>query len=149
MLHIKIKPMETKTINKSIEIKVGSGRVWEVLTQQPYANEIISIFMEGSTVKGEFKLDAQILYLDPSGIGVVGKVTEYKPNALIKVSIVAEVKNNQPDFGNPNSKKWEGCYDRYELTEKDGVTILAIESVCPAEHYNDFAFGLGQKLKKN
>ena len=140
--------METKTINKSIEIKAGSGRVWEVLTQQPYANEVISIFMEGSTVKGEFKLDAQILYLDPSGIGVVGKVTEFKPNALLKVSIVAEAKNNQPDFENPKSKKWEGCYDHYQLIEKDGVTALAVDSVCPAEYYNDFAPGWNKMLEK-
>ena len=76
----KIKTMKTKTINKSIEIKAGRERVWQVLTQQPFLNEVLSIFMEGSTVKGEFKDGEEIIYLDPSGAGVVGKVSEYKLN---------------------------------------------------------------------
>jgi uncharacterized protein YndB with AHSA1/START domain len=140
--------METKTINKSIEIKAGRERVWQVLTQQPFLNEVLSIFMEGSTVKGEFKDGADVTYLDPSGAGVVGKVSEFKPNTLLKVSILAELVNGKPAPEYPDSKKWEGCFDQYSLSEKDGVTILECNSVCPAEHYNDFLPGWDKMLGK-
>lgn len=139
--------MEIKTINKAIEIKASKEKVWEVITQQPFLNEWTSAFMVGSTVKGEFKDGAQILYLD-GGMGVVGKVTEYKLNQELKIEIVAEIVNGEPDFNNPNSKKWEGCYDHYELTEKDGITTLILNSVFPAEYYNDFVPGWSKMLEK-
>lgn len=140
--------MEINTINKSIEIKAGKDRVWEVLTTQPYLNEVLSIFMAGSTVKGEFKDGAQVIYLDPSGRGVAGKVTEYKPQEALKIAILAEITNGEPDFDHPDNKKWEGCYDQYKFTEKDGVTTLIYSSVFPPEHYNDFAPGWDRMLGK-
>src|SRR6185369_17557464 len=114
--------MGTKTINKETEIKAAKEKVWEVLTKQPYLNEWTSAFMEGSTVKGEFKEGAQIIYLDPSGMGVAGKVTEYKPQQALKIEIVAELTDGEPDFKNPNSKKWAGAYDHYQLIEAGGIT---------------------------
>jgi uncharacterized protein YndB with AHSA1/START domain len=138
--------METKTINKSIEIKAGRERVWQVLTQQPYVNEAQSIFM--TTVKGEFKLGEQVLYLNSSGSGIAGKVTEFKPNVLLKVSIIAEAVNGKPDFENPSSKKWEGCYDQFSFLEKDGITTLLLESTCPAEFDNDFLSSWDKMLAK-
>ncbi len=140
--------MEKKTINKAIEIKAGRERVWEVLTEQPYLNVWTSAFMEGSVVRGEFKDGAQIIYSDPSGHGVAGKVTEYKPNVALRVSILAEITNGEADFNHPDSKRWEGCYDHYSITEKDGTSILTIESVSPAEFYNDFAPGWDKMLEK-
>ena len=140
--------MEKKSIKKVLEIKAAKGRVWEVLTKQPYLNIWTSSFMEGSVVKGEFKEGAEILYLDLSGMGVVGKVTEYKPNEALKVSILAEIINGQPDFNNPGNKKWEGAYDHYFITEKDGISTLTLESAFPAEFYNDFVPGWNKMLEK-
>jgi uncharacterized protein YndB with AHSA1/START domain len=140
--------MEKKTINKAIEIKAGKGRVWEVLTEQPYLNIWTSAFMEGSVVRGEFKDGAQVIYSDGSGSGVAGKVTEYKPNESLKVSIVAEITNGEPDFNHPDSKRWEGAYDYYNITEKDGISTLTLESAFPAEFYSDFVPGWGKMLEK-
>jgi uncharacterized protein YndB with AHSA1/START domain len=140
--------MEKKTINKAIEIKAAKEKVWEVLTEQPYLNVWTSAFMEGSTVKGEFKEGAQILYLDPSDMGVVGKVTEYKVNEALKVSILAEITNGEPDFNNPSSKRWEGAYDYYQITQVGDTTTLSVETAFPAEFYNDFVPGWNKMLEK-
>jgi uncharacterized protein YndB with AHSA1/START domain len=140
--------MKIKTINKEIEIKASKEKIWEVLTAQPYLNIWTSAFMEGSVVKGEFKEGAQIIYSDASGNGVAGKVVVYKPNEELKVSIVAEITNGEPDFNHPDNKKWEGAYDHYSLTEKEGVTTLTLESASPAEYYNDFVPGWGKMLEK-
>jgi uncharacterized protein YndB with AHSA1/START domain len=140
--------MEKKIINKAIEIKAGKGRVWEILTQQPFLNEWTSAFMAGSTVKGEFKEGAQILYLDPSGKGVAGKVTEYKINEALKIAILAEITNGEPDFNHPDTKRWEGAYDYYQITKAGDTTTLSVETAFPAEFYNDFAPGWNKMLEK-
>ncbi len=140
--------MEKKTINKVIEIKAGRERVWEVLTRQPWLNEWLSEFMEGSVVRGEFKDGAQVIYSDGSGNGVAGKVTVYKPNEELKVSILAEIVNGEPDFNNPGNAKWEGAYDHYSIIEKDGTTTLTLQSCSPAEYYNDFVPGWDKMVGK-
>jgi hypothetical protein len=140
--------MEKKTINKTIGIKAGKEKVWEVLTSQPFLDEWTSAFMAGSVVKGEFKDGAQIIYLDPSGKGVAGKVTGYKPNVALKVSILAEITNGEADFNHPDSKRWEGAYDYYQITEADGTTTLSVETTFPAEFYNDFVPGWDKMLEK-
>jgi uncharacterized protein YndB with AHSA1/START domain len=140
--------MEKRTINKSIEIKAVRERVWEVLTRQPFLDEWTSAFMAGSVVKGEFREGAQVLYLDPSGMGVAGKVTECKVNEALKVEILAEITNGEPDFGHPNTKRWEGAYDHYQLSGAGGITTLTVNSAFPAEFYNDFAPGWDKMLEK-
>ncbi len=138
--------MNKKTIQDSIKINASKEKLWQILTEQPYLNDWTSAFMSGSNVKGEFKEGAQILYLDPSGIGVVGKVSECKPNKSLKVSILAEVRDGKPDFDHPDSKRWEGSYDHYQITENDGGSTLSLDSVFPAEFYDDFVQGWKKML---
>jgi hypothetical protein len=140
--------MEIKTIKNAIEIKASKDKVWEVLTRQPFLDEWTSAFMAGSVVKGEFIEGAQVLYLDPSGMGVAGKVTECKVNEALKVEILAEITNGEPDFGHPNTKRWEGAYDYYQIAQAGGITTLSVDTAFPAEFYNDFVPGWNKMLEK-
>ena len=79
---------------------------------------------------------------------MAGKVTAFKPNEELKIDIVAEVTNGEPDFKHPDNKKWEGAYDHYTITEKDGITTLTLESASPSEFYNDFVPGWEKSWEK-
>jgi uncharacterized protein YndB with AHSA1/START domain len=140
--------MDTKSITKTLDIHATKEAVWKVLTNHSDVEEWNRAFMEGTKVIGEIKDGEQIIYLDPSGMGVAAQVTEFIPNKLLVISILAEITNGKADFNHPNSKRWEGTYDKFSLEEENEACALLLETSFPAEFYDDFVPGWNKMLDK-
>jgi len=111
-----------ETLSKSIEINAPKEKVWNVLTQdmQSWA----TAFAEN--VGGDWQQGGKVWFLGKDGTGMKGTITERRENEYIKFVNDVMVINN---IETTDLKEWTGTGDTYMLTEKDGVTTLAIESI--------------------
>jgi uncharacterized protein YndB with AHSA1/START domain len=130
--------MERFKINKSIDIKAPSQRVWEVLLNPElfakWASEFSPDPQIDSQMNAEWRMGGNVEYTDKEGSGMRGKVVEFKPNEIVAVeysSILEAFKERADDEG------WKGCREIYRLAEKNGSTHLEIESDVPTREFFD------------
>jgi hypothetical protein len=140
--------MKRRTISKSIEIDAPGKKVWEVLLNPDYANIWTSEFSEGSRVEGDFSVGGTVFYKDKDGNGLKGRVADKKPNELLRVVIEGVLNMGIEDPENAEFGKWKGCADAYMLSERDGVTVLSIESDVPEEYFEPFEPLWDKSLRK-
>lgn len=136
------------SINKSIDISAPKESVWEVLFSPKSINTWSSEFSEGSRVEGDWELGGTVFFKDKNGEGLKGRVIEKESERLLSVEFVGVLKNGVEDPENEELDMWKGCVDAYILTEKDGVTVLTIESVVPEKYFEPFKKLWDRALRK-
>lgn len=140
--------MKRFTINKSIDISAPKESVWEVLFSPKFINIWSSEFSEGTHVEGYWKLGGTVFFKDKNGDGLKGRVIDNQYCSLLRVEFVGVLKNGVEDPENEELDMWKGCVDAYILTEKDGVTVLSIESEVPEKYFEPFKKPWDRSLRK-
>lgn len=125
-----------ETIKNSITINVPKDKVWTVLTEHPYVDDWNGEFMGGSTVKGDFVLNGELLYQGADGGGMKTVVKEFEPGKRMVIVGTASLKSGgeelkEGDEGYDDYKEWIGSTDTYELSETDGQTTLNVTTTIP------------------
>lgn len=125
--------MQKFAIKKTQKISAIKENVWEVLLTPELFSEWGQAFCPDSKMKGDWKKEGMVTYLDNKGMGLKGKVLKFEPNAKATIKYVAVVNN----FKESTDEKegWIGCQETYTLTEKNGVTTLSVESEVPTQEF--------------
>ena len=140
--------MKKHTIKKSIGIHAPRERVWDVLINPKFVNSWVSEFSEGSQVKADWSVGGTVLYKDRDGNGLKTKVTDNRPNRLLKVVHEGILNHGVEDPESDDLPKWRGCGEAYLLSEKGGVTTLSIESEVPEDYFELFKPLWNKSLQK-
>lgn len=130
--------MKKHTINKTVKIDAPKERVWEVLLSPKLVNTWVSEFSEGSHVEADWNVGGTVLYKDRDGNGLKARVTDNRPNQLLKVVHEGILNHSVEDTESDDLPKWRGCGEAYLLLEKGRVTTLSIESEVPEEYFEPF-----------
>ena len=130
----------------SIEIKASKESVWATLWEDTSFRDWANIIDEGTYLKGEMKEDNEIQFLSSvNGYGVTSLIEKFDPNAFILFRHRADT---QASGQQEREKEWTGGTEGYELTEKNGVTILTVKTEVPSELEELFAVRLPQALER-
>lgn len=130
-----------KPIIKSITINAPREKVWHVLWDDPSYRDWCSFFSPGSFLDGKLELGEKIRFLGPnpedgSTGWLLTEITELVPNEVMVFTFHWVVANGADITEGPEVETWIGLKEQYHLTESNGITTLAIDTVM-ADEYHD------------
>ena len=115
-------------IHFSTNIDASNKKVWDVLWDDNSYREWTSVFAEGSYAKTDnWKEGSKVLFLSPSGDGMVSRVAANKPNKFMSFEHLGVVKNGIEDTESEEVKGWAGAKENYTLIEDNGKTKLEVD----------------------
>lgn len=123
----------------SIDIQAPKEKVWKTLWDDASYRNWTRVFGEGSyAVTDNWKEGSKVLFLGADGRGMVSKVAANRPNEYMSFEHLGVVQDGVEDTSSEKVKEWQGALENYLLTQKDGVTTLAIEMDSMADHKDYF-----------
>lgn len=126
-----------KKLTFSIDINAPKEKVWYSLWDDENYEEWTSAFCEGSFTISDWNEGSKIYFLDPNGNGMNSKITIKKPFETMLFSHYGELKNFEELPLTEETKAWSGSEERYDLSEKNGVTTVSA-TVDVVEKYFDY-----------
>ena len=117
-----------KKLNFSTRINAPREKVWNVLWDDATYRAWASAFADGSYAKTDnWKEGTKVLFLGPTGDGMVSMVAKNKQNEYMSFKHLGEVKKGIEDIASEGGKGWAGAMENYTLKEENGKTTLEVE----------------------
>ncbi len=133
-----------------ISINASADKVWNVLWGDDTYTEWTEPFCQGSFFKGELKEGNRIHFLSPELGGMYSDIIFFTPSKIALFQHIGEVKDGEELPLDEKAEQWTGSFEKYELFEKDGNTVLMAEIDLVPDHsdYFDQTFPKGlEKVK--
>lgn len=127
--------MEKQRFN--ITINAPKEKVWKVLWNDATYRKWTSVFNEGSYAETDWKEGSKVLFLSPSGEGMVSTIAANRPNEFMSIKHLGTVKDGVEDLDSEETRKWSGAMENYTLKTVNGKTELTVEMDITQE-YKDF-----------
>lgn len=140
--------MEKQIIKKSIEINAPKEKVWDVLLNDQFIRIWYSAFGDGVKAETDWNLGSKAVFTDNSKSGMVGKIIAKKPGEILSVEYQGVVVDGVEDYDSDDAMNVKGGLETYELTEKDGVTKLAISCDMSEEYFEMMSEAWENALQK-
>jgi uncharacterized protein YndB with AHSA1/START domain len=121
----------------SIDIKAPKEKVWNSLWDDENYQKWTTPFCEGSYTISDWNEGSKIFFLGPGGSGMNSKIDVKKPFDTMSFKHYGEVKDFKELPETEITKAWAGSEERYDLTEKNGITTVTA-SVDIVESHADF-----------
>jgi hypothetical protein len=138
-----------KKLNFSAHINASREKVWNVLWDDTTYRAWTSAFAEGCYAQTDnWKVGSKVLFLGPTGDGMVSMVAQNKPNEYMSFKHLGEVKEGLEDTSSDRAKGWAGAMENYTLKEENGRTTLAVEMDSTDEFSEYFANTWPKALEK-
>lgn len=135
-----------KNLKFSIEIHASKERVWDTLWQDKTFREWASIIDPETYMVGDMKEGNEVQFISAAnGYGVTSLVEKLTAGQLLLLRHSADT---QEEGKLDREKQWTGGEERYELTEKDGTTILTVAFDVPSELEEYFNVSYPKALKR-
>lgn len=112
-----------KEMQFQVEINATKEKVWNTLWQDETFREWAGIIDPGTYMMGEMEKGNKIQFISANGYGVTSLVEELTPNEFLLLRHQSDTQNSGT---RERKKEWTGGRESYKLTEKNGVTTLAI-----------------------
>ena len=136
-------------INFTTNINAPREKVWKVLWDDDSYRKWTSVFTEGSYAEtDDWKEGSKVLFLSPSGDGMVSKVASNKKNEFMSFEHLGVVKNGVEDTESESVKGWAGARENYTLKEENGKTKLVVDMDSTDEFKDYFAKTFPVALEK-
>ena len=123
-----------KTLEFNINLSAPISLVWETMLSPDTYRQWTSAFMEGSYFDGTWEEGSKMYFLNPTELGMVGKVAENKWHERISILMLGFVSHGIEDMGSKNAKIWTPAYENYYFKAADGGTELRVTVDVPAEY---------------
>lgn len=131
-------------INFSIDINAPKEKVWEVLWGDTTYGQWTAPFSEGfnfsegSKAITDWQEGSKVLFVAGSGDGMVSQIETKRQNEFMSFKHLGMVKDGVEDTSSEKVKEWAGAMENYTLTEKDGITTLAVDLDISGDHKDYF-----------
>lgn len=139
-----IKPMNQ--LQFSIEIKATRERTWNTLWEDKTFRDWANIIDEGQYMAGEIKEGNEVqLISSVNGYGVTSFVEKLVPNEFV---LFRQMTDTMASGAKEREKEWAGGTESYSLAEKDGVTILTVDTDVPPGQVHTFEARFPKALER-
>lgn len=137
-----------KKIQKTILIAAPKEKVWNVLVEDELNRLWFAEFSAGSHAVTDWIEGHKVTFSDNSDMGIVGKIAEKHPYEMLSIVYDGLYMNGEEDFDSAEAQKVKGTFEKYFLSEVEGVTSLSIESDMPEEHFEMMSESWDRALAK-
>lgn len=135
-----------KHMTFSIGIRAAKETVWDTLWRDETFREWADFIDPGTYMVGELKEGNEVQFISSvNGYGVTSLVEKLVPGELLLLKHRADT---QESGQRERADEWTGGEERYELTEKDGVTTLTTAFGVPPEMEEYFATAYPKALDR-
>lgn len=106
--------------------------VWHHITSPESYRDWTSVFAEGSRFEGTWAPGAKMLFLAPSGDGMVSEIAECRRHAFISIRHLGFVSNGIEDTQSESVHAWAPAYENYTLLPvPEGTRLVVDQDVAP------------------
>lgn len=128
-----------KKLHFEVSIRASRKKVWDTMLAPDTYRKWTSAFAEGSYYEGSWKKGASIRFLGPSGEGMFSRVAENREHEFLLLEHLGVLKDGREDPDNPQVKNWAGAKEAYSLFEKNGATMVAVDTDTSEEMEAEFS----------
>ena len=119
-----------KRIQFSATIKVPVSVVWRHVTNHESYMQWASAFADGSFFEGSWESGAKIMFLAPSGDGMMSEIAESRANEFISIRHLGFIVNGVEDTTSEAIRAWAPAYENYTfLPTTEGTTMVVDQDV--------------------
>lgn len=129
-----------KHIQFTAAINAPAPVVWRHITSQESYMRWTSAFADGSHFEGSWDRGSKILFLSPSGDGMVAEIAENRENEFISIRHLGFIANGVEDTTSEAIQAWAPAYENYTfLAVPEGTRIVVDQDVAAEweEHMNE------------
>ncbi|SEA10585.1 Uncharacterized conserved protein YndB, AHSA1/START domain [Porphyromonadaceae bacterium KH3R12] len=133
-----------KTISFEKKIHAPVEKVWETLWNDDTYREWTKHFMPGSHYESDWKIGGKTLFLDPDRNGMFATITKLEEPYEV-------IFNHQGELqGGVEGKTYVegGSFEKYLLSESDGITTLTVSVDVEDEYEHDMNEGFTNGLEE-
>lgn len=138
----------SKRIEKAIDINASAASVWNVLMKAEYQNKWYDEFMPGTTAQTDWQPGSKVVYADPAGNGMIGKIVVHKTAEELRVEYTGFLANGKEDYESLEAKTVKGGQENYYLQQQDDITHLTIESDMDDNYFDMASASWDKALQK-
>lgn len=113
-----------KTLHFSVVINAAPQQVWNVLWNDASYREWTKHFSPGSFMESDWKVGGKTFFLGPDRSGMVSTINQLEEPYKVVFSHLGELHNGVEDTESERVKDFAGSLESYELTARDGGTLL-------------------------
>jgi uncharacterized protein YndB with AHSA1/START domain len=126
-----------KKLRFTVTIQAPPEKIWHILWDDASYRAWTSVFAEGSHVITDWKEGNRVEFVDPSGCGMYGRITQNRPPQVMAFEHLGEIKD-----GIDTPSEWSGAKETYFLQQNGSQTtvIVEMESTEGAEAYFEETF---------
>ena len=115
-----------KTLSFTNTIQAPRDRVWATLTGPETYKAWTAAFCEGSHFVGAWDQGARILFLGPSGDGMVAVIAESRPGEFVSIRHLGMIEHRVEDTTSDQVRAWAPAHENYRLDEVPGGCRLTV-----------------------
>lgn len=134
------------------EIDASAEKVFRLMVADKTYREWTKLFNPTSRFEGTWEKGSKILFLgsDEQGNqgGMISRIKENIPNKFISIEHYGVIADGKEITSGPEVEKWAGGLENYSFNEKNGKTILAVDTDTTPEYKNYFEETWPKALKK-
>jgi uncharacterized protein YndB with AHSA1/START domain len=135
-----------KELKYSTEINAPRANVWKTLWDDTTFRDWAGIIDEGTYIKGVLKEGTDVEFISSvNGYGVTSFVEKFTPDQL---AFFRHKADTQESGAKSRDNEWTGTSERYELSERNGGTVLTLTTQVPPEQEQTFQHRLPKALAR-
>jgi hypothetical protein len=116
-----------KRIQFTAIIHASAAVVWHHITSLESYKRWASAFAEGSCFEGSWDTGSKILFLSPSGGGMVAEIAESRRNAFISIRHFGFISNGTEDTTSDAIRSWAPAFENYTLQPAPSGTKMVVD----------------------
>lgn len=140
--------MALKKIIKDIVINAPKEKVRHVLLDDETYRIRCAEFMPGSHVVTDRQKGSEARFLSAEGSGLLGVISENKPNEYLAITYQGMVNNNIDDTESDAAKAFKGATETYTLSDDNGAIHLHVEAEMDEQRYDDMNTARDRAMSK-
>jgi uncharacterized protein YndB with AHSA1/START domain len=135
-----------------IEINAPDEKVFRLMLADKTYREWTKLFNPTSRYEGSWEKGSKIVFLgtDEKGNqgGMISRIKDSIPNRFISIEHFGVISDGKEITSGPEVEKWAGGLENYTFEEKNGKTILSVDTDTTLEYNNYFEETWPKALKK-
>ena len=117
----------TERIEFSADIAAPVAIVFRLMLDPQGYRDWTAPFAEGSHYVGRWQQGEKILFLSPSGDGMVSEIAEHRPDAYVSIRHLGYLVQGAEDTQSEAVRAWAPAYENYRFMATPAGTRLVIE----------------------
>ncbi len=132
----------------TVTIAASREKVWEMLWGDKTYRIWTAPFAEGSYAETDWKESSKVLFLGPSGNGMISRIKTNNEPAYMSIEHIGIIVDGKEETSSEEVKEWAGSMENYTLENKGGKTKLTVHVDIAEAYLDSFEKAFPQALQK-